>query len=240
MKSIKRLQLTAVSVAMAMVVSGAGPATAQNEMESSDLAPVSALSLSLRAGELNPAGFDKAKHDLAEIWLQNHPGQAPSMDSEDLTLLYQGSNVELRMTEEFQRQLIDELRTSGLQSSQALDGTVTYSLPDGPDLKLVPPSAVGAGDDSPEYRPMVGGGSDGWGLYLVFSPFEQDLLIAGSGFLLGAAICALPVVGWAVCFGVGAIITAATVWLSHNSKCHPTRPKLKFYVNHPGRSYCIR
>lgn len=44
-----------------------------------------------------------------------------------------------------------------------------------------------------------------------------------------------PMVG-----GGGAIITAVTVWLSHNRKCPSTKPRLNFYVNRTGYSHCIR
>ncbi|MGY3263555.1 hypothetical protein [Frigoribacterium sp. 2355] len=63
-----------------------------------------------------------------------------------------------------------------------------------------------------------------------FNQVDQDALIAGAGFALGAAICAIPAVGQVACVVVGAIITAATVAASAMGKCKNNK-QLKVYVN---------
>lgn len=57
------------------------------------------------------------------------------------------------------------------------------------------------------------------GFWLEFTQLEQDIVLNGAGFALGAAICAIPGVGWIACAVGGAIIAGAAVVLSHNKKC---------------------
>ncbi|BDV26565.1 hypothetical protein [Corynebacterium ulcerans] len=79
------------------------------------------------------------------------------------------------------------------------------------DLTLRDPHAI---------TPYASGGKEQGGFWVEFTPLEQDLIIGGSGFVLGAAICAIPDAGWGACTVVGAIITGATVVLSHHKKCN--------------------
>ena len=51
-------------------------------------------------------------------------------------------------------------------------------------------------------------------------PREQDLLIAGGGYALGALICAVPAVGQSACLVIGAIITGASWAISSYGKCN--------------------
>ncbi|SEF12044.1 hypothetical protein SAMN04489740_4176 [Arthrobacter alpinus] len=78
--------------------------------------------------------------------------------------------------------------------------------------------------------PRIGGGFDGGGPYILLNQFDQDAIISGAGLALGAAICAIPAVGWAACTAVGVIIAAAVIYLSYNGKCNNNK-QLKVYVS---------
>jgi len=78
--------------------------------------------------------------------------------------------------------------------------------------------------------PQLAGGWDGGGAYILFNQFDQDVIISGAGLALGAAICAIPGVGWAACTVVGVIIGAGALYLSYNGKCSNNR-QLKAYTS---------
>ncbi|MFF1879471.1 hypothetical protein [Leifsonia sp. NPDC058230] len=85
--------------------------------------------------------------------------------------------------------------------------------------------------------PRLGGGFEPNGqFYVSFNQFDQDMLISGAGFGLGAAICAIPGVGWVACTVVGAIITVGVVAVSTNAKCKNNK-QLIVHVN-PSWSTC--
>lgn len=114
------------------------------------------------------------------------------------------------ITQEVLDQAFGELINSDVPRTVNDDSTVTFDL-EHMDLTLRDPHAI---------TPYVSGGKENGGFWVEFTPLEQDMIISGSGFALGAAICAIPGVGWAACTVVGAIITGATVVLSHHKKCN--------------------
>ncbi|VEH81556.1 Uncharacterised protein [Corynebacterium kutscheri] len=114
------------------------------------------------------------------------------------------------VTPEVLDQAFEELINSDIPRTINEDSTVTFNL-GSMDLTLPDPHAI---------TPYVSGGRENGGFWVEFTPLEQDMIISGSGFALGAAICAIPGVGWAACTVVGAIITGATVVLSHHKKCN--------------------
>lgn len=110
---------------------------------------------------------------------------------------------------------IEELK-SALPNTEVVDsnGTkTTFTLPNGSEMTLVSPT-------TPEVQPRLGGGSDNHGPYISLNPFDQDAVIAGGGWALGLAICAIPVVGVAGCAVTGATLAAAGLYLSYNAKCN--------------------
>lgn len=106
-------------------------------------------------------------------------------------------------------QAFDELINSDVPKENNPDSTVTFSL-DGVKLTLRDPHAL---------TPYASGGKENGGFWIEFTPMEQDMIISGSGFALGVAICAISGVGWGACTVIGALITGATVYLSHHKKC---------------------
>ncbi|WP_156844898.1 hypothetical protein [Corynebacterium maris] len=120
----------------------------------------------------------------------------------------------------------NELIASDLPREHAHEGeqTVTFTLKDGVELTL---------PDFEAPQPYVSGGIDDNGFYIDFTPLEQDLIAGGGGVALGAAICAIPGVGWAACTVVGAIISGATVVLSHNRPCGDNW--IRFHYNWAGQ-----
>ena len=84
-------------------------------------------------------------------------------------------------------------------------------------------------------QPYIGGGVDGGGMYVLLNQFDQNLVISGSGFALGAAICAVPAVGQVACIVVGAILAVATTVLAANGTSSNNR-QFKVYVTKGVRS----
>jgi hypothetical protein len=82
----------------------------------------------------------------------------------------------------------------------------------------VPGASTGAGAHT-----NLAGGWDGQGPYILLNTFDQDAVISGGGFLLGLGICAAFA---PACTVSGAVIAAASLWLSYNGKCSNDRQLL--------------
>ncbi|MEO5310324.1 MULTISPECIES: hypothetical protein [Corynebacterium] len=152
-------------------------------------------------------------------------GLASAAEKDDPTTLQEFQEqtaAEGSITPEVLDQAFEELINSDVPRTVNDDSTVTFDL-EHMDLTLRDPHAV---------TPYVSGGRENGGFWVEFTPLEQDMLISGSGFALGTAICAIPGVGWAACTVVGAIITGATVVLSHNKKCND---RMKVHYGWNGR-----
>lgn len=85
-------------------------------------------------------------------------------------------------------------------------------------------------------QPFLGGGWGKNGIYVDFNKFDQDAIISGSAWILGAAICAIPAVGTVACISVSGILAAATLYLSYNGPC-PGNKVLRVYTV-PG-NHCV-
>lgn len=112
------------------------------------------------------------------------------------------------ISQEIVLQAFDELYESEIPRTINDDGTVTFDL-DGVLLNLVNPYVP---------VPYVSAGRESGGFWIELTPKEQDLIIAGSGAAVGAAICAIPAVGWAACSVIGIVLAGATVILSHEGR----------------------
>lgn len=135
------------------------------------------------------------------------------------------------ITDEQLEQGLRELKDSPLPraTAETSAGTATtYELGDGLSMTVTEAGSATS---------RLGGGFEADGqLFVSFNQFDQDMLISGAGFGLGAAICAIPGVGWIACTVVGAIITVGVVALSYNAKC-PGNKQLIVHVN-PSWSTC--
>lgn len=127
---------------------------------------------------------------------------------------YRVHSHQSELTPEQLKKAYSELNDSDLpRRSVTEDGhrMVVFTLPSAGELAL---------PDFDAPQPYVNGGRNGFsGFWLEFTPREQDLLISGGGFALGAGICAIPAVGQAACIVIGAIITAASWAVSSYGKC---------------------
>ena len=163
-----------------------------------------ALSVALLAGGSVGASAATQAHGSAAAPVVRSQGEAPTPE---------------QLQEGF-RQLLDsplprvsEVVGNEKKSTFTLEGfdfTVVEQLPDTASIRL-------------------GGGWDGNGLYIDFNKFDQDALAAGSAWAFGAAICAIPAVGTVACVAVGAILAAATLYLSYNGPC-PSNQVLRIYT----------
>lgn len=184
------------------------------------------VDFSQRAEVVDPAVAAQQQDELREAWEKSHPGEdVIGYDENDLKVKTTPSGqVHIEMSPQLQSAFERDMRAAEAA---------------GVDLPFQMVYSEGLGDSGKDSRaPLLGGGVDGWGTYLIFNQREQSLIAAGSGYLLGAAICALPVVGWTLCFAIGAIITAASAWIFWNGICPSTLPNLKFYVNRTSYSHC--
>lgn len=125
-------------------------------------------------------------------------------------------------------QAIKELKESPLKrtvATTALDTRTTFDLPEGFTMTVVEPKKATGG-----IQPRIGGGTDGGGAYVLFNQWDQDMLYMGSGALLGAALCAIPGVGWFACLGVSVLVGAATTAVANRGKCTNNR-QLKMHIS---------
>jgi hypothetical protein len=108
-----------------------------------------------------------------------------------------------------------------------------YEVPDGTTFTFARPAA----GDPAVSGSLIGGGYGGQGLYISLNSTDQAAIAAGAGYAVGAAICAVPAVGQAACVAVGAVIAAATVYISENGVCGSGR-ELRIYLQLLGYPEC--
>ncbi|MFS4507619.1 hypothetical protein ACMA46_15440 [Clavibacter sp. Sh2141] len=108
-----------------------------------------------------------------------------------------------------------------------------YEVPDGTTFTFARPVAGGPAVSGS----LIGGGYGGQGLYITLNSTDQAAIAAGGGYAVGAAICAIPAVGQAACVAVGAVIAAATVYISENGVCGSGR-ELRIYLQLLGYPEC--
>lgn len=167
-------------------------------------------------------------------------GVAPASASTPAPAEIQAQVAAASQVEDISPELIEqafsELLSSDLPravTGEGEDAVTTFDLPEG--LSLTFGTGVVAGEDD-EFTTYIGGGSDSRGLYVTLNQFDQGLVISGSGFALGAAICAIPGVGAVACLVVGVILTVATAALAANGGTCSSNRQLKIYVTNGIRS----
>lgn len=173
------------------------------------------------------------RDDLLEVWSAHHPGRESGELPPEVSFAETERGLEFQSAEDLEAVLIAELESSDLERSILIaDGEIvtTYRIPGGPDISVVRPLVT----------PMVWGGSDAGGIYVTFSAFDQNLIVSGHGFVLAAAICAIPAVGAAACLVAGALITAATVYITTYNVCKSPRSTLKIYPFKGMKASCVR
>lgn len=143
--------------------------------------------------------------------------------------------ADLVVTEEQVAQALNELRATDVPRTVSLeDGrtATTFHFEEGFSMTFVEPGAVKgqAGLD-------LGGGRDGWGIYVSFNRLDQQAILAGTGALLVAGICAIPGVGWVACGVAAALVAVAAVYLSDRGICTNNR-QLRVYVT-SRRARCV-
>jgi hypothetical protein len=152
-------------------------------------------------------------------------GLASAAEKDDPTTLQEFQEqtaAEGSITPEVLDQAFEELINSDVPRTVNDDSTVTFDL-EHMDLTLRDPHAV---------TPYVSGGREDGGFWVEFTPLEQDMIIGGTGFALGTAICAIPGVGFAACTVVQGILAGAAVVLSHHKKCND---RIKIHYGWNGR-----
>lgn len=89
------------------------------------------------------------------------------------------------------------------------------------------------GNPARESSPLISGGRESGGFWIQLSPFEQNNAATYGTFALGAAICAIPGLGWAACVVVGLILTQTSLAISNNS-CASKNRDLRISFNWGG------
>lgn len=119
------------------------------------------------------------------------------------------------------------------------DDLVTYTLGHGVEITLAADGHELAPSDA-EANPALSGGTWSGGFYVKFNNTDQKAIISGATLLLGAAICAIPAVGWVACTAVGLILVIANTYLTERGICTNNR-QLRIDMNwagDPQRQYC--
>lgn len=148
-----------------------------------------------------------------------------------------------QLSEEEWEEGIQELIESDMPRTEesVSEGTVyTFHVPvDDPDVEVDSfdfTVEVPNEDSDGEFSTRVGFGLDGGRPYLTLSPFEQNLIIGGSGAAITAAACAIPGIGWVGCGAVTTAVVAAGAWISTHGVCSGT---LRAYIFVPERNTCL-
>lgn len=136
------------------------------------------------------------------------------------------------ITPEMVEEAYDQLLASDLPRTVTGEGKAaqtTFKFTEGFELTFGTDYKA-AKDAGNAIQPRIGGGFDGGGMYVLLNQFDQNLVIGGSGFVLGAAICAIPAVGQVACLVVGGILTIATTALAVNGGTCSNNRQFKIYV----------
>ncbi|WP_242089025.1 hypothetical protein [Curtobacterium sp. DN_7.5] len=133
----------------------------------------------------------------------------------------QTHGAEVEISPEQLAAALGEARADGLvvANSERADGsTVTrIDLGDGFTFDLV----------TERSRERIGAGTDSKGTYVSFNATDQNMIISGAAFALGAAVCAVS--GGTFCVVVGAILTAATVAITGSGAIRCGTKQLRVY-----------
>lgn len=217
------------SAAAALVALGlVGPPTAA---QAHDAGPATPQSDGQVASHQSP-------EELWDLWEQHHSGSEVPEGAHDL-VSWSPTSGQIEGSSEFESLLATELESSEFPRRLSLSTSgvaTTYTISDNLEVTLVEPNDAGEDGNTPN----ISGGRDSRGLYVVLSPFEQDLILSGSGFVLTAAICAIPGVGWALCTAVGAVITVYSVWAGTQKRCQGAYPYAKVYPLNSTWNTCTR
>lgn len=117
-------------------------------------------------------------------------------------------------------ELITALKADGAEVEK--DGTLTYKVKDLGAISFPANAAT-----KPE---EIGGGGGVTKPYISFNQTDQKAIMAGSGALMTAAICAVPAVGWVACGVAGALVAVAFVYLKDRGICPKSKGNLRVYL----------
>jgi hypothetical protein len=117
-----------------------------------------------------------------------------------------------------------------VSSSVGASTDVTFTLPHGVQMvfEFASPVVVPAVGTLTVHPDVSVGGQIPY-LWIQLDRTDQATLAAGGAAALAIAICAIPVVGWAVCAVVAGLLAAAAIYIGANGFC----PKyLRIYTNY--------
>jgi len=122
---------------------------------------------------------------------------------------------------------LTEARAGGYVTGEttSVDGTTTATLDLGDGLAF---DVV-----TRPTQQRIGAGSDAKGTFVSFNATDQNLILSGSAFALGAAVCAVS--AGTFCVVVGAILTAATVAITGSGAIRCGTKHLRVYPFAGGR-----
>lgn len=161
---------------------------------------------------------------------------SPAYADEPASTATLGTSASVTAPAELSPELVSQARDELVQAKVPVERSIvgtemseTFTLEDGTQLRF----------SSSVISSRLGGGVHSkYGIYVEFNKLDQQALIAGGGVALGAAICAIPAVGWAACAVVGTIIAIATTYIAANGLCGGNR-QLRVYMQLLGNPQCI-
>lgn len=132
---------------------------------------------------------------------------------------------DIKLTPENIRQAMTELDAAEIPAESNADGSKSYEVSDGITVTLgsgpIPKNDITAKGDV--MVPMIGGGMEGNGFYITLNPTDQAALTNGSAAAIGAALCAIPAVGWAACGVIAVVLAIATTYVNAHGLCSNKR-----------------
>lgn len=74
------------------------------------------------------------------------------------------------------------------------------------------------------------GGGVSPSVYITLNRADQTALRNGAAAAVGAALCAIPAVGWMVCAGIMGTLAIAMTYIGKHGLCATSKPQLKIFV----------
>lgn len=169
------------------------------------------------------------------------PATAASEQENPITMPNRSAVDAYTLTEEDWNKAVEELIASDIPRTvedTPSEAVYTFHVP------VADPSVPGgvfdltiAAPKDGAITPQIGGGSDSIGVYILLNPFDQNLIISGGAYAVGAALCAIPAIGWVSCLAIQAAVTVAATWIGVHGTCPQN---LKAYIFVPERNRCVR
>lgn len=150
-----------------------------------------------------------------------HATSVAAVETADVQAYEKALESDVKLTPENIRQAMAELDAAGIPADSNADGSKSYELSVGTVVTMGTEPIV-SGTHSHKIGvavPMIGGGIEGNGVYITLNSTDQAALTNGGAAAIGAALCAIPAVGWAGCGVIAVVLAVATTYVNAYGLC---------------------